>query len=65
MVLDRDETELAVKYLENLPKVPRFNMIIMCLSPADKSGMSSVLGIYDDSTAGVANSGPIQNMTQK
>uniref|UniRef100_A0A803KMY2 RNA-polymerase II-associated protein 3-like C-terminal domain-containing protein n=1 Tax=Chenopodium quinoa TaxID=63459 RepID=A0A803KMY2_CHEQI len=33
-----EETELAVKYLENLTKIPRFDMIIMCLSPADKAG---------------------------
>ncbi|KAI3755055.1 hypothetical protein L1987_54848 [Smallanthus sonchifolius] len=40
-----DETELAVKYLENLPKVSRFNTIIMCLSPADKSDLQK---IWDD-----------------
>ncbi|KAD4179560.1 hypothetical protein E3N88_28151 [Mikania micrantha] len=40
-----DETELAVKYLENLPKVSRFNTIIMCLSPADKSDLQR---IWDD-----------------
>ncbi|KAL2941659.1 RNA polymerase II-associated protein 3 [Bienertia sinuspersici] len=32
-----EKTELAVKYLENLTKVPRFDMIIMCLPPADKA----------------------------
>ncbi|XP_021734451.1 RNA polymerase II-associated protein 3-like isoform X2 [Chenopodium quinoa] len=32
-----EETELAVKYLENLTRIPRFDMIIMCLSPADKA----------------------------
>ncbi|KAD4179519.1 hypothetical protein E3N88_28110 [Mikania micrantha] len=37
-----DETELAVKYLENLPKVSRFNTIIMCLSPADKSDLQRI-----------------------
>ncbi|XP_076950837.1 uncharacterized protein LOC143623933 [Bidens hawaiensis] len=40
-----DETELAVRYLENLPKVSRFNTIIMCLSPADKSDLQR---IWDD-----------------
>ncbi|XP_071736958.1 uncharacterized protein [Rutidosis leptorrhynchoides] len=38
----RDEADLAVKYLENLPKVSRFNMIIMCLSPADKSDLRRI-----------------------
>nr|KAJ0185350.1 hypothetical protein LSAT_V11C900505240 [Lactuca sativa] len=37
-----DEVDLAVKYLENLPKVSRFNMIIMCLSPADKSDLERI-----------------------
>ncbi|CAI9304443.1 unnamed protein product [Lactuca saligna] len=37
-----DEVDLAIKYLENLPKVPRFNMIIMCLSPADKSDLERI-----------------------
>lgn len=32
-----EETELAVKYLENLTKIPRFDMIIMCLPPANKA----------------------------
>ncbi|GMG99781.1 hypothetical protein Nepgr_001621 [Nepenthes gracilis] len=32
-----EDTELAVKYLENLIKVPRFDMIIMCLPSADKA----------------------------
>lgn len=37
-----DDIDLAVKYLENLPKVSRFNMIIMCLSPADKSDLQRI-----------------------
>lgn len=37
-----DEVDLAVKYLENLPKVSRFDMIIMCLSPADKSDLQRI-----------------------
>ncbi|CAH1443691.1 unnamed protein product [Lactuca virosa] len=37
-----DEVDLAVKYLENLPKISRFNMIIMCLSPADKSDLERI-----------------------
>ncbi|KNA11502.1 hypothetical protein SOVF_134660 [Spinacia oleracea] len=32
-----EETELAVKYLENLTKIPRFDMIILCLSPDNKA----------------------------
>ncbi|KAF9619810.1 hypothetical protein IFM89_009561 [Coptis chinensis] len=35
----REETELAVRYLDNLAKVPRFDLLIMCLSATDKSGM--------------------------
>ncbi|MCL7033852.1 hypothetical protein MKW94_028855 [Papaver nudicaule] len=34
-----EETELAVKYLDNLTKVSRFDMIIMCLSAADKTDL--------------------------
>ncbi|KAL3843541.1 hypothetical protein ACJIZ3_000944 [Penstemon smallii] len=30
------DMDLGVKYLQNLPKIPRFDMIIMCLSSADK-----------------------------
>ncbi|KAH9627086.1 hypothetical protein KSS87_023774 [Heliosperma pusillum] len=37
-----DETELVVKYLEKLTKVPRFDMIIMCLPSADKAEGSLV-----------------------
>ncbi|XP_024961738.1 RNA polymerase II-associated protein 3 isoform X2 [Cynara cardunculus var. scolymus] len=37
-----DDIDLAVKYLENLPKVSRFNMIIMCLPPADKSDLQRI-----------------------
>ena len=36
---DSDDMVLAVKYLENLTKVPRFDMLIMCLSSTDTSGM--------------------------
>ncbi|XP_026457434.1 RNA polymerase II-associated protein 3-like isoform X1 [Papaver somniferum] len=34
-----EETELAVKFLDNLTKVSRFDMIIMCLSAADKTDL--------------------------
>lgn len=40
--MSREDEDLAVRYLENLPKVPRFSMIIMCLSSTDKAGMSFV-----------------------
>lgn len=30
---------LAVDYLENMTKVSRFDMIIMCLSSPDRAGM--------------------------
>nr|GMD47046.1 RNA polymerase II-associated protein 3 isoform X2 [Ipomoea batatas] len=32
-----EDEDLAVRYLENLPKVPRFSMIIMCVSSSDKA----------------------------
>ncbi|XP_015570381.1 RNA polymerase II-associated protein 3 isoform X2 [Ricinus communis] len=32
-----DDMNLAVKYLQNLAQVPRFNILIMCLSAADKA----------------------------
>lgn len=35
----REEVDLAIKYLENLTKVPRFDMLIMCLSSTEKAGM--------------------------
>ena len=35
----RDDAVLAVSILENLAKVSRFDLIIMCLSPMHKSGM--------------------------
>lgn len=36
---DSEDVDLAVNYLDNLTKVPRFNMIAMCLSSEDKAGM--------------------------
>ncbi|GLT66831.1 hypothetical protein SLA2020_391770 [Shorea laevis] len=38
----REEMDLAVKYLEKLTKVPRFNMLIMFLSPTDKADLLKV-----------------------
>ncbi|KAI4369355.1 hypothetical protein MLD38_017802 [Melastoma candidum] len=35
----REDRDLAVKYLENLATVPRFDMLIMCLSSSDKADM--------------------------
>ncbi|XP_065854377.1 uncharacterized protein [Euphorbia lathyris] len=40
-----DDMNLAVKYLENLTKVPRFNILIMCLSAADKA---DIVKIWDE-----------------
>ncbi|XP_074311298.1 uncharacterized protein LOC141647140 isoform X2 [Silene latifolia] len=37
-----DDTELVVKYLEKLTKVPRFDMIIMCLPSADKADVHRI-----------------------
>ncbi|KAJ6354234.1 hypothetical protein OIU76_003140 [Salix suchowensis] len=34
-----DDMDLAVKYLENLTKVPRFGVLITCLSSTDMSGI--------------------------
>lgn len=39
-----EEMDLAIKYLENLSKVPRFDMIVMCLSAADRA---DILKIWD------------------
>ncbi|XP_073113740.1 uncharacterized protein [Elaeis guineensis] len=33
----KEDTELAVNILDNLAKVPRFDMIVMCLSSTDRS----------------------------
>ncbi|KAK2639617.1 hypothetical protein Ddye_027412 [Dipteronia dyeriana] len=37
-----EEIDLAVKYLENLTKVPRFDMLIMCLSSTDKADLQKI-----------------------
>ncbi|KAL8061534.1 hypothetical protein ABFX02_02G092200 [Erythranthe guttata] len=37
-----EDMALAVDYLQNLTKIPRFDMIIMCLSSADKSDVSKI-----------------------
>ncbi|KAJ4719335.1 RNA polymerase II-associated 3 [Melia azedarach] len=37
-----EEMDLAIKYLENLTKVPRFDLLIMCLSSADKADLQKV-----------------------
>ncbi|KAJ6757026.1 hypothetical protein OIU74_026311 [Salix koriyanagi] len=34
-----NDTDLAVKYLENLTKVPRFDILIMCLPSTDKADL--------------------------
>lgn len=34
-----EDMDLAVKYLENLTKIPRFDMIMMCLSSSDKADL--------------------------
>ncbi|CAH9116339.1 unnamed protein product [Cuscuta epithymum] len=41
----REDENLALGYLENLPKVPRFDMIIMCLSSSDKA---ELLKMWDE-----------------
>ncbi|XP_057960827.1 uncharacterized protein LOC131152895 isoform X2 [Malania oleifera] len=40
-----EEMDLAINYLENLSKVSRFDMIIMCLSSADKA---DILRIWNE-----------------
>ncbi|KAJ4957225.1 hypothetical protein NE237_014008 [Protea cynaroides] len=37
-----DETDLAVQFLDNLTKVARFDMIIMCLSASDRADMQKI-----------------------
>lgn len=37
-----EEMDLAVRYLENLTKVSRFDMIIMCLSSVDKADLQRI-----------------------
>ncbi|XP_021899003.1 RNA polymerase II-associated protein 3 [Carica papaya] len=41
----REEMDLAIRYIENLTEVPRFNMLIMCLSSADRADL---LRIWDE-----------------
>jgi hypothetical protein len=42
----RDDAVLAVNILENLAKVSRFDLIIMCLSPMHKSGMPELVTLH-------------------
>ncbi|KAF2307309.1 hypothetical protein GH714_026241 [Hevea brasiliensis] len=51
-----DDMNLAVKYVENLVKVPRFNMLLMCLSAADKADL---VKIWDEVFCGEAT--PIEH----
>uniref|UniRef100_A0A0V0HIG0 Putative ovule protein n=1 Tax=Solanum chacoense TaxID=4108 RepID=A0A0V0HIG0_SOLCH len=37
-----EDMNLAIRYLEDLTKVPRFDMIIMCLSSTDKSELLKI-----------------------
>ncbi|XP_057792083.1 uncharacterized protein LOC131008954 isoform X2 [Salvia miltiorrhiza] len=37
-----EEMALGVEYLQNFSKIPRFDMIIMCLSPADKADLLKI-----------------------
>ncbi|XP_075087016.1 uncharacterized protein LOC107830436 isoform X3 [Nicotiana tabacum] len=37
-----EDMDLAIRYLENLTKVPRFDMIIMCLSSTDKAELVKI-----------------------
>ncbi|KAH6819032.1 Pyruvate kinase family protein [Perilla frutescens var. frutescens] len=37
-----EDMVLGVEYLQNFTKVPRFDMIIMCLSPADKADLLKI-----------------------
>ncbi|XP_011087492.1 RNA polymerase II-associated protein 3 isoform X2 [Sesamum indicum] len=37
-----EDMALGVEYLQNLAKIPRFDMIIMCLSPLDKADLSKI-----------------------
>ncbi|KAG1371360.1 putative protein EFR [Cocos nucifera] len=39
----KEDPELAVSILDNLAKVPRFDMIVMCLSAMDRSGKGAIL----------------------
>jgi hypothetical protein len=45
----RDDAVLAVNILENLAKVSRFDLIIMCLSPMHKSGMPELATLHTSS----------------
>nr|CCD74499.1 tetratricopeptide repeat domain-containing protein [Arabidopsis halleri subsp. halleri] len=40
-----EDMDLAVKYIENLTKVPRFNMLVMCLTSTEKS---ELLKLWED-----------------
>ncbi|KAF3527985.1 hypothetical protein DY000_02040887, partial [Brassica cretica] len=43
--LKHEDMDFAVKYIENLTKVPRFNMIAMCLTSTEKN---ELLKIWED-----------------
>lgn len=42
-----EDMDFAVKYIENLTKVPRFNMIAMCLTSTEKNGKIPFISFND------------------
>uniref|UniRef100_A0A1J3FL78 RNA polymerase II-associated protein 3 n=1 Tax=Noccaea caerulescens TaxID=107243 RepID=A0A1J3FL78_NOCCA len=38
----REDMDLGVKYIENLTKVPRFNMLVMCLTSTEKNELMKI-----------------------
>ncbi|KAL8545428.1 hypothetical protein ACS0TY_005550 [Phlomoides rotata] len=51
-----EDMALAVEYLQNLPKIPRFGMIIMCLSSTDKADLAKIWNeVFTEATTDYAD----------
>ncbi|XP_024456783.1 uncharacterized protein LOC18098586 isoform X4 [Populus trichocarpa] len=61
-----DDMVLAVKYLENLTKVPRFDMLIMCLSSTDTSDLLKMWdGVFCSASTPIEYAEILDNLRSK
>ncbi|XP_011038926.1 PREDICTED: RNA polymerase II-associated protein 3-like isoform X3 [Populus euphratica] len=61
-----DDMDLAVKYLENLTKVPRFGVLIMCLSSTDTSDLLKMWdGVFCSASTPIEYAEILDNLRSK
>ncbi|KAH8507190.1 hypothetical protein H0E87_009636 [Populus deltoides] len=61
-----DDMDFAVKYLENLTKVPRFDMLIMCLSSTDTSDLLKMWdGVFCSASTPIEYAEILDNLRSK